>query len=247
MTQVAIREEQNIVAADAPSIMEVIARAAQDPATDVGKLERLLGMYERITAQKAQQRFNEAMTAVQNETRPIAADANNPQTRSKYASYPALDRVLRPIYTKHGFALSFDTGDGAAENYVKVLCHVSHSDGHNRTYHVDMPADGKGAKGGDVMTRTHAAGAAMTYGQRYLLKLIFNVAVGEDDDGNRASGGAITEEQAETIFDLIKRTKADTVKFCKYMGVPSVPDIAAKDFDKAIIALNTTAAKKAAT
>jgi hypothetical protein len=35
------------------------------------------------------------------------------------------------------------------------------------------------------MTKTHAAGAAMSYGMRYLLKMIFNVAVGEDDrDGN---------------------------------------------------------------
>jgi hypothetical protein len=50
-----------------------------------------------------------------------------------------------------------------------------------------MPADGKGAKGGDVMTRTHATGSALSYGMRYLLKMIFNVAVGEDDDdGNDA-------------------------------------------------------------
>ena len=32
---------------------------------------------------------------------------------------------------------------------------------------------------------THATGSAVSYGQRYLLKMIFNVAVGEDDrDGN---------------------------------------------------------------
>ena len=45
----------------------------------------------------------------------------------------------------------------------------------------------KGAKGGDVMTKTHAAGSALTYGQRYLLKMIFNIAIGSDDDGNAAS------------------------------------------------------------
>ena len=60
-----------------------------------------------------------------------------------------------------------------------------------------MPSDGKGAKGGDVMTKTHATGAAMSYGMRYLLKFIFNVAVGEDDtDGNgaqRVDAGRIEE------------------------------------------------------
>ena len=37
------------------------------------------------------------------------------------------------------------------------------------------------------MTKTHAAGSALTYGQRYLLKMIFNIAIGSDDDGNAAS------------------------------------------------------------
>jgi hypothetical protein len=51
-----------------------------------------------------------------------------------------------------------------------------------------MPADGKGARGNDVMTKTHATGSAVSYGMRYLLKMIFNVSSGEaDDDGNAAS------------------------------------------------------------
>jgi hypothetical protein len=35
-----------------------------------------------------------------------------------------------------------------------------------------MPGDGKGAKGGDVMTKTHATGAALSYGQRYLAECV---------------------------------------------------------------------------
>lgn len=169
---------------DASSLMAVISRAASDPQTDVTKLERLLGMYERIKSTDAEQAFNQAMNDAQKAMHRIAADANNPQTKSRYASYAALDRILRPIYTAHGFSLSFDTGE-APDNFVKVVCYVSHAQGHTRTYHIDMPADGKGAKGGDVMTKTHATGAAVSYAMRYLLKMIFNVAVGEDDrDGN---------------------------------------------------------------
>jgi len=125
------------------------------------------------------------MSAAQQKMRPISADAENPQTRSRYASYAQLDRALRPIYTEHGFGVSYDTGDAPREDCVRVLAYVTHEGGHARTYRVDMPADGKGAKGGDVMTKTHATGAAMSYGMRYLLKMIWNVAVGEDDkDGN---------------------------------------------------------------
>jgi hypothetical protein len=160
-------------------------RLARDPGVDVDKLERLMAMWERNEGRVSESAFNAAMSVAQDELRPVAADAENPQTRSRYASYTALDRAVRPVYARNGFALSFDTGDSPLPEHIRVLCYVSHRGGHSRTHHVDMPADGKGAKGGDVMTKTHAAGAAMSYGQRYLLKLIFNIAVGEDKDGNK--------------------------------------------------------------
>ena len=148
-------------------------------------IERLAALQEKALDRDAEVQFNEAMNQAQSELGRIAPDLSNPQTHSKYASYPALDRVIRPVYSKNGFSLSFDTGDAPQPEMVRVLCYVSHRGGYTRTYRTDMPADGKGAKGGDVMTKTHATGAAMQYGMRYLLKYIFNIAVGDlDDDGN---------------------------------------------------------------
>lgn len=216
------------------SILQVIERAALNPDINIEKMERLLVMQERIMAKSAEAQFNAAMTEAQMEMRPISADAENPQTRSKYASYAQLDRSLRPIYTKHGFALSYDEGDSPKPEHVRVLCYVSHTGGHSRTYHRDMPADGKGAKGGDVMTKTHAAGAAGSYGARYLLKGIFNVAVGEDDrDGNdvgkkaepmpegyekwKADLAAVAEEGSARLMDVWKKSamamRSYTVKY----------------------------------
>ena len=175
-------------------LVAVLERLALNPDVPVDKLERIVTLLERGEARKAEMTFNAAMSAAQQEMRPVAADAENPQTRSRYASYQALDRTIRPIYTKHGFALSFNTGDAPLTDYVRVLCDVTHMAGHTRTYTADMPADGKGAKGGDVMTKTHAVGSAMSYGMRYLLKMIFNVAVMEDDDdGNKAAGAKVVD------------------------------------------------------
>lgn len=166
------------------ALLQVIARAAADTQVDIDKMERLLAMQERVMERNAEAAFNEAMRAAQGDMRQVATDANNPQTRSRYATYAAIDAALRPVYTQHGFSISFGTGD-APEGYVRVLAYVSHVGGHTRQYKADMPADGKGAKGGDVMTKTHAFGAGTSYGMRYLLKMIFNVAIGEYDlDGN---------------------------------------------------------------
>jgi hypothetical protein len=172
----------------------------------VDKLERLLGLYERITDRQAETAFNEAMNAAQEEMRPIAADANNPQTKSKYASYAPLDRALRPIYTKHGFSLSFDTADGAPP-IMSAWSAGRHRGGHKEFPHLDMPADGKGAKGGDVMTKTHAIGAAVTYGKRYLLGMIFNIAVGDDNDGNSNGGREMGREVAQAAIAEINACK----------------------------------------
>lgn len=224
---------------DDQSLLSVIARMASDPAVDVGKLERLMSLYERGQEREAERSFNEAMASAQEEMTPVRVDAENDHTHSKYATYAALDRAMRPIYTKHGFALSFDTGDGP-EGTIRVLCYVAHKTGFKRTYKIDMPADGKGAKGNDVMTKTHATGSAISYGQRYLLKAIFNIAVASDDDGNGAGDtvSAITADQLQKIRDLIERSNSDIEAFCKWLKVEALPDIKQKDFDRAIEALN---------
>jgi hypothetical protein len=199
-----------VPASETAALLQTIERLAVNPNANPDQVERFLGMYERITAQRNEREFNDKMANAQKEMRPVAADANNPQTKSKYASYAALDRALRPVYTQHGFALSFNTLPDAPESYVRVVCDVTNA-GHTRRYQIDMPADGKGAKGGDVMTKTHATGSAVSYGMRYLLKMIFNIAVGEADDDGNAAGRTepverITEKQVSDLNALLQKS-----------------------------------------
>lgn len=226
-----------VAQSEAGAIVSMIERMARDPQVNVDKVREFMALRKEMLADEAEQKFNDAMARTQSEMRAVAVDASNPQTRSKYASYFALDKAVRPIYTKHGFGLSFDTADGAPEGCIRVVCYVTCA-GHTRKYHVDMPADGKGAKGGDVMTKTHAAGAAMTYGQRYLLKMIFNIAVGEDVDGNApVNNDPISDEQAARITTLVAETKSNIAIFLKWIGAESISDIPARKYAAAIAGL----------
>lgn len=245
-TEIAQRNEQGIAPVIEPSnLLQVLERAASNPDVDVEKMERLMAMHERMVGKQSEQAFNEAMTAAQSEMGRVSADAKNNQTHSAYVTYGKLDKVLRPIYTRHGFALSFGTGEAPQPEYVRILCNVSHKAGHSRTYQVDMPADGKGAKGGDVMTKTHAAGSAMSYGMRYLLKLIFNVAVGEeDDDGNGASLEPITSKQHDALMAQIESSGADLPKFLTYFGIEELRELPASRFTEAAAALTMKGAQK---
>lgn len=215
---------------ESTAMISMIERAAMNPDVDIDKMERLLSMQEKIINKQAESAYSAAMTAAQGDMKRVQADCTNPQTRSNYASYAAIDKALRPVYTRHGFSLSFDTDTSPMDECIRVICHVSHSDGHTRTHHVDMPADGKGAKGNAVMTRTHAAGSAMSYGMRYLLKMIFNVAIGEDDDdGNEASSNVerITENQAADIKALIDEVGANEFKLLQWLKLKSIDEIPA--------------------
>ncbi len=232
------KQDMTPVQNDSTAIIQMIERAATNPDVDIEKMERLLVMVERMNEQKAEAAFNAAMSTAQAEMRQVSVDAENPQTDSKYASYSALDKVLRPIYTKHGFSLSFDTGIGAEDNWVRVICIVSHIAGFSRSPHVDLPADGLGPKGSPVMTRTHATGGAMTYGMRYLLKMIFNVAVSEDDNDGNQPLEYISEEQALTIQSMIDENGINMDAFKKWMSTAlkcnSIAEITTITYDTVI-------------
>lgn len=180
---------EQAVATTAPegeTLSQAIIRMASDPRVDIDKLKALLEMQKQLRAEQAELEFNNAMASAQEEMEPIRAASYNEHTKSKYADQAALDRAIRPIYTKHGFSLSMRHGDGAPPEHARILCKLAHRGGHVEWPHYDIPIDGKGARGNDVMTKTHASGASTTYGKRYLLGMIFNLAVSRDDDGNGA-------------------------------------------------------------
>lgn len=232
------------------SALDLIAEAARDPSVDVEKFARLMEMQERIIDRERAQAYNVSMMLAQQAMAPVVADRNNTQTRSKYASHAAVDRAIRPIYTRHGFSVTFNN-PARNDHGMVIKATVDHIDGHRREYEITMPDDGKGAKGGDVMTKTHASGSAVTYGMRYLLKMIFNLPiVSDDDDGNRAGAKRstpITEKQAEEIIDLCreaKRSKKDLLNFLNgssrprgHAEITEVEDIPAERFNEVVRAL----------
>lgn len=225
-----VRQEPEVDA-----VISMIERAAKDPAVDIDKFERLMAMQERTLAGRREDAFNAAMSAAQAEMEAVATDAKNSSTNSRYATYYAIDRMVRSVYTKHGFGLSFDTEASTQPGNVLIVCYVTAA-GHTRRYKIDMPADGMGAKGNSVMTRTHAAGSAMTYGQRYLLKAIFNLAIGGDDDGAAAGGVEyVSAEQLAKIQQRIVEVGIAIPVFCEAMSVASVDQVRAKDFSTALL------------
>lgn len=229
---------------------ETFLSMMRDPNASPERLEKIFDLYERVQADAARKAWIVAFTAVSKEIEPVAKDASNPATGSKYASFYALDTALKPAYSAHGFSITHTTEASAKPHHVKVVSVLMHQSGHERRYEIDMPADGKGAKGGDVMTSTHATGSAFTYGKRYNIGGMFNISSPEvDDDGNRAGGSQperlaadalepITQEQCRVITQKLVEARANMDAFFKVANVQSVPAILRKDYDALVAKLD---------
>lgn len=191
---------------ESQQMMNMIERVALDPNVDVEKLKAVLDMKEHIFDKNAEIAFNQAMSQVQSEAKAVFKSSHNDQTRSSYATMEQISRMLTPLYTKHGFALSYGSGVAATDGWFRITCLVSHNAGFSRDYWVDLPLDMSGIKGTTNKTAVHAAGSTMKYGQRYLATLIFNLTFTDahDDDGNAASPmPLVTDEQAANIKAIL--------------------------------------------
>ena len=209
-------------------MLSMMERVALNPDADVAKMQALLDMRRSEEDRVAERAFDAAMASAQNEMLPVVRDKNNDQTRSKYATLEAISRAIKPLWTKHGFSLSFGTGDNAPEGHHRVICRVSHAAGHHRDVKADIPVDDKGMQGKVNKTGTHAFGSTVSYGRRYLTMMIFDIATGDDDDGNmagRAPDPRIGAEAYQYLIDEIERTGSDPDRVAAFLKVDDLHTI----------------------
>lgn len=168
------------------SFLQVIERASRDPAVDVDKMERLLAMHERMTARQAEVAFNSALAEMQTEFPELPEHGSiknkNGGVQSKYVLWEDLNQIIKPILTRHGFALTFRTGNEGGK--VTVTGILSHRQGHSVQCTMQLPLDDSGSKNG-----VQGIGSSTAYGKRYTASALLNLTSrGEDNDGQGKTG-----------------------------------------------------------
>ena len=169
--------------------------------------------------------FNATLKRIQKKLKSIPKRGWNPDTKSKFATSEDIDGEIQSLLDDENMTLSFRPAVAERPDEVLIIGLLSLG-AYTREYPLNMPADGKGAKGGGVMSRTHATGAAITYGKRYLKNMIFDLRFDEkDDDGN---GAGISNDQGYEWIEKIRA--ADTPEMT--MGVWKAAIDAAKSLEK---------------
>jgi ERF superfamily protein len=235
----------------ADSLLNFVARAMADPSVNVDKLQLLLSMQREIVADDARLQFNRSMSLAQSEMQPVLRDAANDQTRSKYARLETIDAAVRPIYTRHGFCLEFNSEAIEGPN-ERIVCEVSHTAGHTKKFQLEAAPDMAGPQGRPNKTPLHGLGSTVSYLRRYLTCMIFNVALANDDnDGNRQQRGRISPQEVEELNLLMRQTQTLESKFLAAMcpALRSIEEAPANDFTRlknALLTKRAALAKRAA-
>jgi ERF superfamily len=209
--------------------MDMLNRAVSSGA-DINMIEKLMVLHERWDATQARKAFDEAVSAAKAEIPAIQRNATGHNSK-KYADFAAIAKVVDPIIGKRGLSYRFRTSQ---TDRISVTCILSHKAGHSEETTLIGPADTSGNK-----NAIQAIGSTLTYLQRYSLVQMLGLAAAADDDGKQAGNGEmVTLEQVEELVALADEVGADKEAFCRYFKVDGFADIPAKDFPRAIAALN---------
>jgi len=217
------------------ALIHIIERAARDPSVDIDKLQRLMDMQERITARNAETAYAAALSAMQPDLPVITERGKIDIGRGKpqsYALWEDINETIKPVLAKHGFSLSFRTGQ--EDGKISVTGILSHRQGHSERTTMLLPTDTSGSK-----NAVQSVGSSTSYGKRYTAAALLNLTSrGEDDDGVAGgSSGKISLEQLEQLVKLADDVFADKEALCRYFQVASLADVSVKEFPRVLAAL----------
>lgn len=178
------RPSQALAPVEASGPVTTFERMASDPGVSVDKFERLIAMQERINAHEARAAFNSAFADMQGEIPVITKRGEitvEGKVRSTFAKYEDIQRIVRPILQKHGFALRH-RNEYAEGGKLKIIGILSHRLGHSEQDEFVGVADTSGSK-----NAIQALGSTRQYGMRYTTIALLNIASEDEDDDGQAS------------------------------------------------------------
>jgi hypothetical protein len=212
--------------------MQMIQVAFQKAMDDGGAAalavaKEILEQMEKQRDFEARDKFNSSLLRIQQTLKPIVKRGTGEKPGAKYALIEDIDAALNPLLAEERMNLTFEPAISDKQSTIVVTAILAQG-AYERRYPLEMPADGAGPKGGQVMTRTHATGSAMTYAKRYLKNFIFDLQFKQkDDDGNRAGGkqpGTLDEREHLTHLDNIRNANdADELRKM-YMAAQNAAD-----------------------
>ena len=211
------------------SVMSIIERAAKDSSIDVDKMDRLLGMAERMEARRAEKEFNGAFVSLQTRMSKVKATRAVPNddgtVRYTYAPLEAIMDQMRPEAEQLGFAMSFSEAP-SVEGKITAVFILRHVGGHKESF----PYTVRIGQGPPKTSDSQKDGSAHMYARRGAVCAALNVIVTGMDADARNEGGVVSKEQADDLRRRVRETASDEAAFLKFSGAKTFEEISTSKF-----------------
>lgn len=188
---------------------EAILRFAIEKGADIGTIERMMVVRDKLKAEQAKEAFDRAMAAFQAECPVIVKNKDvNDLSGSLLYKYCPLEYIIaqvRPLLQKHGFSYALDTDLTAEAGYVIAVCKAVHQAGHSECSKAKFRLGTKTR----AMSDTQVDAAALTFASRRAFQNAFGIVVaGEDSDGQtekpKGPGPSTKQASNPSVRDLVK-------------------------------------------
>lgn len=214
------------------SVLAIVARAAADPACDIEKMKALREMYAEERAHQARIEFAADFSLLAGHIPNISKrgeQRNKGELMFKYTRWDDVMKALTPLLEEYGFSLTFESaprpGEGGGLTITGCLLHRA---GHQKQASIGLPLDT-----GPGRSNLQAIGSTISYGQKYVAKMLLNLVFGGDDNDGVTTQGFLTKAQVEEIDALLIETGSNLSKWLPIIGVPSVEEIPYVRFEEA--------------
>lgn len=187
MSDLTVQNENN-------GFLSLMQQALTTPNMDMSILKDMLSMQKEIMAQQAIIDFNNDFAEMSKEIPVIAHTKKSYSTT--YTPLEDIVNIVRPITSKYGFSISFNN-EQLEKGFVKITCQLRHRKGHMIENALTLPTEAV-TKG---MNSMQAIGGAISYGKRYTLCGILNIATTADDDNNGFATNAKEEANKKPLSD----------------------------------------------
>ena len=214
------------------SFLEVIKDAALDPKVDVSKMQALLDMQLQIERRQSELAFNNALADAKDQI-PVVVKDKKGDRGITYASLEKVSRSLDPVLKDHGFTITYGMADNPDPEKFRITATLRHRGGHSAEFFADIPFSITGPKGAPIMSKTQGAGAAISFGRRYLKLMMFDITIANEDvDG--AAVQTVGSDELLKLNQLIKNTQTNVEDFCAHYGIEAVPDLPLSKYKAAV-------------
>lgn len=189
-----------------------------------------VALFKELEGMAARKAFDNAMADAKAEI-PVIRKNRRVQFDSRKAGATSTDyrhedmaeiaRTVDPILSKFGLSYRFRVSSNVNEP-VKVICVLSHRDGHFEETELSAGRDDSGNK-----NHIQQVGSTVTYLQRYTLKAALGLAASNDDDGQAseqeaepeaytAPAGSITQQQVDFLRQALEEKGAAPTAFLQW-------------------------------